>query len=158
MAIKKVLQDKRYKNRELQLMRLMDHPNVITLKHCFFSTTSRDELFLNLVMDYVPESLYKVLKHYSNSNQRMPIIYVKLYMYQVYISPFSYASSATLYDVILISCSCQIFRGLAYIHNVPRICHRDVKPQNLLVCEQDSTSFLLYANINLNLYCMSFEG
>ncbi|KAF2303005.1 hypothetical protein GH714_012561 [Hevea brasiliensis] len=28
VAIKKVLQDKRYKNRELQLMRVMDHPNV----------------------------------------------------------------------------------------------------------------------------------
>lgn len=83
VAIKKVLQDRRYKNRELQLMRLMDHPNVICLKHCFFSTTARDELFLNLVMEYVPESLYKVLKHYSNSNQRMPLIYVKLYIYQV---------------------------------------------------------------------------
>lgn len=89
MAIKKVLQDKRYKNRELQLMRLMDHPNVICLKHCFFSTTSRDELFLNLVMDYVPESLSKILRHYSNSNQRMPLIYVKLYIYQVYVFPFS---------------------------------------------------------------------
>lgn len=28
----------------------------------------------------------------------------------------------------------QIFRGLAYIHAVPGVCHRDVKPQNLLVC------------------------
>ena len=28
----------------------------------------------------------------------------------------------------------QIFRGLAYIHTVPGVCHRDVKPQNLLVC------------------------
>ena len=27
----------------------------------------------------------------------------------------------------------QIFRGLAYIHAVPGVCHRDVKPQNLLV-------------------------
>ncbi|KAF9616493.1 hypothetical protein IFM89_029790 [Coptis chinensis] len=27
----------------------------------------------------------------------------------------------------------QIFRGLAYIHTVPGVCHRDVKPQNLLV-------------------------
>ena len=27
----------------------------------------------------------------------------------------------------------QIFRGLAYIHSVPGVCHRDVKPQNLLV-------------------------
>ena len=83
VAIKKVLQDKRYKNRELQLMRLMDHANVISLKHCFFSTTTRDELFLNLVMDYVPETMYKVLKHYTNSNQRMPLIFVKLYTYQV---------------------------------------------------------------------------
>lgn len=83
VAIKKVLQDRRYKNRELQLMRVMDHPNVICLKHCFFSTTSKNELFLNLVMEYVPETMYRVLKHYSNANQRMPLIYVKLYMYQV---------------------------------------------------------------------------
>ncbi|XP_034197995.1 shaggy-related protein kinase eta isoform X2 [Prunus dulcis] len=83
VAIKKVLQDRRYKNRELQLMRVMDHPNVVSLKHCFFSTTSRNELFLNLVMEYVPETMYRVLKHYSNANQRMPLIYVKLYMYQV---------------------------------------------------------------------------
>ncbi|KAJ0054160.1 hypothetical protein Pint_02430 [Pistacia integerrima] len=84
VAIKKVLQDRRYKNRELQLMRLMDHPNVVSLKHCFFSTTSKDELFLNLVMEYVPETMYRVLKHYSSMKQRMPLIYVKLYTYQVW--------------------------------------------------------------------------
>lgn len=87
VAIKKVLQDRRYKNRELQLMRLMNHPNVISLKHCFFSTTSKDELFLNLVMEYVPENLYRVLKHYSSMNQTMPLIYVKLYTYQVWNFP-----------------------------------------------------------------------
>lgn len=96
VAIKKVLQDRRYKNRELQLMRLMDHPNVVSLKHCFFSTTSRDELFLNLVMEYVPETLYRVLKHYTSSSQRMPIFYVKLYTYQVciviYLFPFQAVS------------------------------------------------------------------
>lgn len=83
VAIKKVLQDKRYKNRELQTMRLLDHPNVVSLKHCFFSTTDKDELYLNLVLEFVPETIYRVAKHYSRANQRMPLIYVKLYTYQV---------------------------------------------------------------------------
>ncbi|KAH9790770.1 Shaggy-related protein kinase epsilon [Citrus sinensis] len=83
VAIKKVLQDKRYKNRELQTMRLLDHPNVVSLKHCFFSTTDKDELYLNLVLEFVPETVYRVAKHYSRANQRMPLIYVKLYTYQV---------------------------------------------------------------------------
>ncbi|BAT87205.1 Shaggy-related protein [Vigna angularis] len=140
VAIKKVLQDRRYKNRELQLMRVLDHPNVISLKHCFFSTTSRDELFLNLVMEYVPESMYRVLKHYSNANQRMPIIYVKLYMYQ-------------------------IFRGLAYIHTVPKVCHRDLKPQNILVdplthqvklCDFGSAKVLVKGEANISYICSRF--
>lgn len=84
VAIKKVLQDKRYKNRELQTMRLLDHPNVVSLKHCFFSTTEKDELYLNLVLEYVPETVHRVIKHYNKLNQRMPLIYVKLYAYQVY--------------------------------------------------------------------------
>lgn len=83
VAIKKVLQDKRYKNRELQTMRLLDHPNIVSLKHCFFSTTEKDELYLNLVLEYVPETVHRVIKHYSKMNQRMPLIYVKLYSYQV---------------------------------------------------------------------------
>ena len=83
VAIKKVLQDRRYKNRELQTMRLLDHPNVVSLKHCFFSTTEKDELYLNLVLEYVPETVHRVIKHYNKLNQRMPIVYVKLYTYQV---------------------------------------------------------------------------
>ncbi|KAL8556755.1 hypothetical protein ACS0TY_004281 [Phlomoides rotata] len=35
VAIKKVLQDRRYKNRELQIVRLLNHPNVVQLKHFF---------------------------------------------------------------------------------------------------------------------------
>ncbi|URE27067.1 shaggy-related protein kinase [Musa troglodytarum] len=140
VAIKKVLQDKRYKNRELQLMRSMDHPNVIPLKHCFVSTTSRDELFLNLVMEYVPEILYGVLRHFSNGNQRMPLIHVKLYTYQ-------------------------IFRGLAYIHTVPGVCHRDVKPQNILVdplthqvklCDFGSAKVLVKGEANISYICSRY--
>ena len=44
VAIQKVLQYKHYKNRELQIMQMLDHPNVVALKHSFFSTTEKDEL------------------------------------------------------------------------------------------------------------------
>ncbi|KAL5132333.1 Shaggy-related protein kinase iota [Glycine soja] len=140
VAIKKVLQDRRYKNRELQLMRVMDHPNIISLSNYFFSTTSRDELFLNLVMEYVPETIFRVIKHYSSMKQRMPLIYVKLYTYQ-------------------------IFRGLAYIHTVPGICHRDLKPQNLLVdrlthqvklCDFGSAKVLVEGESNISYICSRY--
>ncbi|XP_076944809.1 shaggy-related protein kinase epsilon-like isoform X2 [Bidens hawaiensis] len=139
VAIKKVLQDKRYKNRELQTMRLLDHPNVVSLKHCFFSTTDKDELYLNLVLEYVPETAYRVARHYSKANQRMPMIYVKLYTYQ-------------------------IFRALAYIHSMG-ICHRDIKPQNLLanphthqlkLCDFGSAKVLVKGEPNISYICSRY--
>ncbi|KAK7833568.1 shaggy-related protein kinase epsilon [Quercus suber] len=140
VAIKKVLQDKRYKNRELQTMRLLDHPNVVSLKHCFFSTTEKDELYLNLVLEYVPETVYRVAKHYSKANQRMPMIYVKLYTYQ-------------------------ICRALAYIHGAIGVCHRDIKPQNLLVnphthqvklCDFGSAKVLVKGEPNISYICSRY--
>jgi len=42
VAIKKVLQDRRYKNRELQIMRRLDHQNIVHLLYFFFiSSTDR---------------------------------------------------------------------------------------------------------------------
>ena len=63
VAIKKVLQDKRFKNRELQIIRMMDHPNVVQLKHCFFSVTKTDERYLHLVFEFIPNTVYKCASH-----------------------------------------------------------------------------------------------
>ncbi|KAJ6384692.1 hypothetical protein OIU78_027898 [Salix suchowensis] len=140
VAIKKVLQDKRYKNRELQTMRLLDHPNVVSLKHCFFSTTKKDELYLNLVLEYVPETVHRVIKHHRKMNQKMPLIYVKLYSYQ-------------------------IFRALSYIHRAIGVCHRDIKPQNLLVnphthqvklCDFGSAKVLVKGEPNISYICSRY--
>ncbi|CAM8895131.1 unnamed protein product [Rhodiola kirilowii] len=78
------------------------------LRQSFFSATEKEELYLNLVLEYIPETVYRVSKNYNRANQHMPMIYVQLYIYQ-------------------------ICRALNYIHNVIGVCHRDIKPQNLLV-------------------------
>ncbi|CAK9145753.1 unnamed protein product [Ilex paraguariensis] len=140
VAIKKVLQDRRYKNRELQIMRLLNHPNVVQLKHCFFSTTEKDEVYLNLVLEYVSETVYRVSRHYSRMNQNMPILHVQLYTYQ-------------------------ICRALNYIHNVIGVCHRDIKPQNLLVnphthqlklCDFGSAKMLVPGEPNISYICSRY--
>jgi serine/threonine protein kinase len=59
------------------------------------------------VLEFVPDTVYKISRHYSKLRQVPPLICMKLYVYQM-------------------------CRSLAYLHGVG-ICHRDIKPQNLLV-------------------------
>lgn len=140
VAIKKVLQDRRYKNRELQIMRSVNHPNVVQLRHFFYSTTEKNEMYLNLVLEYVPETIYRVCRHYSRTHQHMPIIYVQLYAYQ-------------------------ICRALNYIHSVVGVCHRDIKPQNILInphthqvklCDFGSAKKLVRGEPNISYICSRY--
>jgi len=140
IAIKKVLQDKRFKNRELQIMRLVGHPNVVELRSFFYSNgDKKDEVYLNLVLEFVPETVYRASRHYVKLKQPMPILQVKLYMYQ-------------------------LLRSLAYIHSVG-ICHRDIKPQNLLLnpqtgvlklCDFGSAKILIAGEPNVSYICSRY--
>ncbi|KAL5020447.1 hypothetical protein ScPMuIL_003339 [Solemya velum] len=140
VAIKKVLQDKRFKNRELQIMRKLEHQNIVKLRYFFYSAgEKKDEVFLNLVLEFVPETVYRVARHYSKNRQTIPILYIKLYMYQ-------------------------LFRSLAYIHS-QGVCHRDIKPQNLLLdpetgvlklCDFGSAKVLVRGEPNVSYICSRY--
>uniref|UniRef100_A0A7S4AEK4 Protein kinase domain-containing protein n=2 Tax=Pseudo-nitzschia australis TaxID=44445 RepID=A0A7S4AEK4_9STRA len=143
VAIKKVLQDKRFKNRELQIMRQLvkdPHTNIVALKHCFYSQGEKqDELYLNLVLEYVPETVYSISRRHHKHNIPLPLMFVKLYLYQ-------------------------LSRALAHIHALG-ICHRDIKPQNLLVnpknqqlklCDFGSAKALVRGEPNVSYICSRY--
>mgnify|MGYP000863902074 FL=1 len=47
-------------------MKTLTHPNVVNLRHAFYTQGDKpDEIYLNLVMDYVPETVFRILKHYN---------------------------------------------------------------------------------------------
>lgn len=46
----------------------------------FPSLQQKDEVYLNLVLDYVPETVYRVARHYSRAKQTLPMVYVKVYL------------------------------------------------------------------------------
>lgn len=113
VAIKKVFQDRRYKNRELPILKDLNHPNCIRMRHAFYSPGDKaDEVYLNIVMDYIPVTLSRIIRQVHKSGQNMPLLTVKLYSYQM-------------------------LRSIAYIHAIG-ICHRDIKPQNVLVDQNNN--------------------
>ena len=60
-------------------MRQLNHVNIVQLKHCFYCNGEKpDELYLNLVLEYIPDTVYGVARKYHQAKTLMPILHVKV--------------------------------------------------------------------------------
>eukprot|EP00042_Codosiga_hollandica_P017787 m.50057 g.50057 ORF g.50057 m.50057 type:complete len:413 (+) comp48052_c0_seq1:219-1457(+) len=135
LALKRVLQDPRYKNRELDILLDISHVNIAELRWYFYTEVDK-QTYLNIMMDYLPENLHDYIQSRARQRQRIPLAVAKLFTYQ-------------------------LLRGLGYLHSKD-ICHRDMKPQNILVdsatgtikiCDFGSAKILVAGQVNVAYIC-----
>lgn len=108
VAIKKVFLDPRFKNRELEIVEQLRHPNCLQyITNYKTKEGSRGEVYLHLVTDYLPTAL----NFFAKETPRPNPIYAKLWGFQ-------------------------LFAGLCYLHE-HGVCHRDIKPSNILIDPDD---------------------
>lgn len=121
-------------------MKELQHPFIVDFKQSFVTNgKTPDEVYLNIVMEFIPDNSYKVMKQYNKMKEPMPALLIKLYSFQM-------------------------MRSLAYLHTVG-ICHRDIKPQNLLInqdiqviklCDFGSAKKLVKGEPNVSYICSRY--
>ncbi|EOB12741.1 Glycogen synthase kinase-3 beta [Nosema bombycis CQ1] len=115
-ALKRVFQDNRYYNRELDLLLKISHNHIANLKFYFYNEECSKGRFLNIFMDFHPNNLEdQILLQVPKS---LPVL-VK-YFYQICL-------------------------GLQYLHE-NKICHRDIKPSNILLDKNDNIKICDFGN------------
>ncbi|KAK4054558.1 glycogen synthase kinase 3 [Microbotryomycetes sp. JL201] len=120
VALKQTKQDRRFKNRELQLMLALHHPNICKLLFYWSEPApdSRDHVSLSLGLELHSQTIYRAYRSYVKAgHQSLPNFLIKVYMWQ-------------------------IVRAVGYMHALG-VCHRDLKPHNIMVDPMTGKAILI---------------
>lgn len=107
VAIKKIYDDKRFHNREIEINNILskdNHPNIVQVLDRYEENTNS---IICIVMEYMPRNLKNILDELLSRDLRLKLSHANTYMYQ-------------------------LANALDYIHK-KNILHRDLKPENILI-------------------------
>ena len=107
VAVKTVKIDPNFKNREVEILSLLDSPYCIRMKSHHKIKKKDGTIIEHIIMEHMPTSLGKHLSQ------------LRLYQEALTAQQIRQFSS-------------QLFKALDYLHTM-RICHRDIKPENILI-------------------------
>lgn len=139
VAIKTVYQDETHQNREPSIIKSLAHDNIVGLKYYFYTRNEHGEEFLSLVLEWMPTSVDKLLKDHQKRPETIPLPLIQRAMQQFALS-------------------------LGYLHGMG-ICHRDIKPHNLLIdpttgmvklCDFGCSKRLLKGESNIQYICARY--
>ena len=64
-------------------MNQLRHENVVELKSSFYMNGEKDgDIYLNLVLEYIPHTVYKVCRTYAKEKKRVPTLFAKVMKYE----------------------------------------------------------------------------
>lgn len=147
VAIKSVFQDSRYNNRELDILKMLNHSNIIKMDNYFYTSkntpnpngNSKDSIYLNVVMSYIPMNLSQFIKSYTKTGRKVPLNEIRCISFQ-----------------FMLALDYLCLKG---------ICHRDLKPHNILIdkeslatkiCDFGSAKILMKDQPNISYICSRY--
>ena len=100
--------------REINILKNIDHPNIISFKYAFESKKNENENLYNIITEYVDNGdLYKLLKEKKKKKE--------------------YFKEEQLLDWLI-----QLCLAINYLHEEKEIVHRDIKPSNIYLMKDNT--------------------